>query len=187
MPENVYFRQPTTQNMLLDVLFIFSKLNPDVGYRQGMHELLAPVVWVIERDALDSRHWRRADVEDTKHDKLLFDLLDQRYIEHDAFTLFCLIMQNAKTFYEPGASGPKTSSPMQAAAIGEAPILARVERIYNRLLPRYDAELSAHLVKLDIVPQVFLMYGIFHEFAMSKEANENQAMVAPAVWSRILL
>ena len=38
---------------LRDILFIFCKLNPDVSYRQGMHELLAPVLWVIERDAID--------------------------------------------------------------------------------------------------------------------------------------
>lgn len=159
MPDNVYFRQPATQNMLLDILFIFSKLNPDVGYRQGMHELVAPVVWVVERDALDLTHWRRKDNEDAQKDKLLWDLLDQRYVEHDAFTLFCLIMQNAKAYYEPG-SGPtaKTSSLAQATATGEAPLLTKITRIYGRLLPRYDPELSAHLVKLDIVPQVFLMY-----------------------------
>ena len=35
IPENLYFRQPSTQNALLDMLFVWSKLNPDVGYRQG--------------------------------------------------------------------------------------------------------------------------------------------------------
>lgn len=36
-----------------DVLFVFCKLNPDVGYRQGMHEILAPVLWVVETEAID--------------------------------------------------------------------------------------------------------------------------------------
>lgn len=54
MPENLYFREPKTQAMLLDILFIFCKLNRDVGYRQGMHELLAPVLWVVERDAINT-------------------------------------------------------------------------------------------------------------------------------------
>lgn len=36
MPEEPYFRRPDTQQKLLDILFIFCKLNPDIGYRQGM-------------------------------------------------------------------------------------------------------------------------------------------------------
>lgn len=156
MPENVYFRQPTTQTMLLDVLFIFCKLNPDVGYRQGMHELLAPIVWVIERDALDSKRWERTDMGGFNDDKLLFEMLDQRYIEHDAFTLFGLVMQNAKSFYEPG-SAPSERDSAQSLQENEAPILIRIKRIDSRYLPNLDPELSDHLTKLDVVPQVFLM------------------------------
>ncbi|KAF2101897.1 RabGAP/TBC [Rhizodiscina lignyota] len=159
MPENVYFRQPATQTMLLDVLFIFCKLNQDVGYRQGMHELLAPIVWVIERDALDSRQWKRPDIQDMQDDRLLLDLLDQRFIEHDAFTLFGLVMQNAKSFYEPSSGLLKRNS-TQSLTDSEAPILVRVKRIYNGYLTKIDPELSSHLTKLDIVPQVFLMRWI---------------------------
>lgn len=35
MPEEPYFRQSDAQQKLLDILFIFCKLNQDVGYRQG--------------------------------------------------------------------------------------------------------------------------------------------------------
>ena len=120
MPDNTYFRQPTTQNMLLDILFIFCKLNPDVGYRQGMHEVLAPVLWVVERDAVshaDDSHEAIA-----QDDILLRAMFDAKFIEHDTFTLFGLIMQNAKTFYEPGATsrptknGSSTESPMPTSS-----------------------------------------------------------------------
>lgn len=163
MPDNLYFRQPSTQALLLDILFIFSKLNPDVGYRQGMHELLAPVVWVVERDALDDRNWKRTDMEDTGHDKLLFEVLDHRFIEHDAFTIFCLMMQNAKTFYEPGSDGFKGPPTSQSSATGEAPMLTRIDRIFNKLLPKFDPELSSHLNKLEVVPQVFLLYDLIYQ------------------------
>ena len=36
---------------MTDILFIYCKLNQDVSYRQGMHELLAPLYWVLEHDA----------------------------------------------------------------------------------------------------------------------------------------
>lgn len=127
-----------------------------MGYRQGMHELLAPVVWVVERDALNTKSWKRKDMQDLGQDKMLFDVLDERYIEHDAFTLFGLIMQNAKAFYEPGAVQPARPGKSDVSE-GEAPILVRIKRIYNRYLPEVDPELSSHLVELDIVPQVFLM------------------------------
>ena len=53
MQDNYFFREPSTQKRLLDILFIYAKLNPDIGYRQGMHELLAPILWAIHQDAVD--------------------------------------------------------------------------------------------------------------------------------------
>ncbi|RAL58521.1 hypothetical protein DID88_004025 [Monilinia fructigena] len=55
MPDEPYFRQTDTQRFMLDVLFIFCKINQDVGYRQGMHEILAPILWVVEQDSIDPR------------------------------------------------------------------------------------------------------------------------------------
>ncbi|KAF2237175.1 RabGAP/TBC [Viridothelium virens] len=146
MPENLYFRQPTTQNMLLDILFIFSKLNPDVSYRQGMHELLAPVLWVIERDAIAQDAPRRGQ------DHEIFTLFDSRYIEHDTFTLFGLMMQSAKTFYETGSSQGKSS------ANTEAPMVLLCKRVFEDYLPRVDPDLASHLHEISILPQVFLMH-----------------------------
>lgn len=53
MPEEPYFRETETQRIMLDVLFVFCKINQDVGYRQGMHELLAPILWAIKEDAIN--------------------------------------------------------------------------------------------------------------------------------------
>ena len=42
---------------MLDILFIYSKEKPDLAYRQGMHEILAPIMFVLhaeERDPDDS-------------------------------------------------------------------------------------------------------------------------------------
>lgn len=145
MPENLYFRQPDTQQMLLDVLFIFCKLNPDVSYRQGMHELLAPILWVVERDAIDLGQSSKAMGENAT----IVNIFDPDHIEHDTFALFGQVMQSAKNFYEQSTTSGN-----------ENPIVARSRRIFNDLLPKVDEELAKHLESIDIIPQVFLMRWI---------------------------
>ncbi|OQO03361.1 hypothetical protein B0A48_11619 [Cryoendolithus antarcticus] len=145
MPENMYFRQPDAKRMLLDILYVYSKLNADISYRQGMHELLAPILWVVERDAINLGRSSKAMGEDA----LIKAVFDAEHIEHDAFALFAQVMQSAKNFYE------------QTTHSGsENPMVARSRRIVFELLPLLDKELAQHLEKLDIVPQVFLMRWI---------------------------
>ena len=140
MPDHPYFRNEEAQEKLLHVLFVFCKLNADVGYRQGMHEVLAPVLWVVSEDSIDAP--RAADSDD-----LLLSLLDPRYVEHDTFTLFCIIMQTAKSFYE--TTGTLSSSP----------IVERSRRIHDELLGQTDPELASHLHAIEILPQIFVMYA----------------------------
>ncbi|OAL52858.1 RabGAP/TBC [Pyrenochaeta sp. DS3sAY3a] len=146
MPENVYFRQPATQNMMLDILFVWCKMHPDIGYRQGMHEILAPLLWVVERDAIEIQGASTG----TK-DQVLGDILNSAYIEHDTHTMFAIIMQTAKSFYAPAETGSTTK---------DTPMLARSSRIFEKYLPKADPELFAHLTKLEIVPQIFLLRWI---------------------------
>ncbi|KAF2664028.1 RabGAP/TBC [Microthyrium microscopicum] len=141
MPENDYFRDPRVQKLLLDILFVWCKLNPDVGYRQGMHEILAPLIWAIDLDSLEIS-------DRTEGDGFLKETLDKRYLEHDAFTLFTRIMQTAKSFYEPAE---------RKIDEGESPMIVRAKRIITTLLPAVDPELASHLQKIDILPQIFLM------------------------------
>ena len=158
MPDNLYFQQTSTQKMLLDILFVFCKLNPDIGYRQGMHELLAPVLWVVERDAIDPKTLEKAEEGIETCDTQLKCILNSEYIEHDTFTIFNVIMQSAKVFYESRPSsevGHFHHDKMQSA---EIPIVARSNRIFYEYLPRFDPGLAAHLKSLHISPQIFLMY-----------------------------
>ncbi|KAE9978353.1 hypothetical protein EG327_007423 [Venturia inaequalis] len=158
MPENIYFRQPATQTMLLDILFVYCKLNPDVGYRQGMHELLAPILWAVERDSVETP----GKVYEAKT-AVIQNMLDSQFIEHDTFTLFARIMQTAKGFYDPSVDrvvqrGPKGSK--SRTVENESPILVRCRRIFSDLLPRVDPGLASHLAELDITPQIFLLRWI---------------------------
>lgn len=142
---------------MIDILFIFCKLNPDIGYRQGMHEVLAPILWVVERDAIENRSVQMERNIATPGE-LIQDMFDSRFIEHDTFTLFGLVMQNAKFYYAPAEGGHSPSQP--ASSQNESPMLVRSRRIFEEYLPKADPGLSSHLIKIDIVPQIFLMRWI---------------------------
>lgn len=142
MQDNAFFQEPSTKNMLLDILFIYSKLHPDIGYRQGMHELLAPILWVVYCDAIESTTPTSKRAEDS----LMTDVLDRKFIEHDAFTLFCAVMQTAKSFYEIGDSS--------------SPIVERSRRIHEEYLAEIDPQLANHLRVIEILPQIFLLRWI---------------------------
>lgn len=142
MQDNAFFQEPLTKKKLLDILFIYSKLHPDIGYRQGMHELLAPILWVVHCDAIEASTIPNSKAEDD----LMLEVLDERFIEHDAFTLFCAVMQTAKSFYEIGDS--------------TSPIVDRSRRIHDEYLGEVDPELANHLQVIQILPQIFLLRWI---------------------------
>lgn len=154
MPDEPYFRQASTQALLTDILFVYCKINEDIGYRQGMHEILAPVLWVVEKDALsegsDASRSESSDI-------LMKEVLNAEYIEHDSFTLFSLVIRTAKSFYELGEPerSPSLSSPSPQIA---SPIEQRSKRIHEVMLACLDPELATHLTQIEILPQIFLMY-----------------------------
>ena len=150
MPDNLYFREPSTQTMLLDILFVYCKLNRDIGYRQGMHEVLAPVLWVISRDAINSESFSEDHFD---LDKSMISNLDENYVEHDTFTLFGAIMQTVKTFYETGSHNEPTTSGL----LNHSPIVERSKRIHENYLHHADPELAEHLTAIEILPQIFLI------------------------------
>lgn len=156
MPEIPYFRESGTQAMLLDVLFIFCKLNRDIGYRQGMHEVLAPILWVISRDAIDPQSFENASRKEAESDGLVLACFDPKFIEHDAFTLFGIIMQTVKSFYETGNHNPQAAP----GPLSNSPIVERSKRIHEQYLLKVDPELTEHLTAIEILPQIFLIRWI---------------------------
>ncbi|KAF7528074.1 hypothetical protein G7054_g10259 [Neopestalotiopsis clavispora] len=145
LPDEPFYHEPRTQTLILDVLFIYCKLNPDVGgYRQGMHELLAPIVYVLEQDAINPN----GEASEGSADLTMVEMLDANFIEHDAFTLFSKVMDRAKSFYETDEN-PKS--------IGRSTIVEKSQHIHEVLLYKVDPDLSTHLTTIEILPQIFLM------------------------------
>ncbi|KKP04049.1 hypothetical protein THAR02_03841 [Trichoderma harzianum] len=185
LPDEANYHEDYMQRMILDILFVYCKVNPDRGgYRQGMHELLAPILHVVEQDASDRESTTASDDEDSL-EELMLETIDQSFIEHDAFILFSQLMEHAQSFYEvkdvpnssPPIDGPSQSRfPEQSSAIVE-----RSKFIHEVCLQKIDPELAAHLTSIEILPQIFLIRWI--RLLFSREFPFNQFLV---LWDTIL-
>jgi TBC1 domain family protein 5 len=75
-----------------------------------MHELLAVCLLAVDRDSIQSEAMRPAQsmvsplgspkIDQPEMDQAMFATLDRRFVEHDAFELFCAVMKGAKASYE---------------------------------------------------------------------------------------
>ncbi|KAK4177063.1 rab-GTPase-TBC domain-containing protein [Triangularia setosa] len=141
LPDDPFYHQETIQTMILDILFLYCKLNPSAGgYRQGMHELLAPIVHVVAQDSVDDK---QSSVTDTL-DPPIVELLDSSRVEHDAFALFSKVMDRAAAFYE----------------VEQNTIVEKSKYIHEVALLKVDEELASHLRDIEVLPQIFLIRWI---------------------------
>ncbi|KAI2472012.1 RabGAP/TBC [Annulohypoxylon bovei var. microspora] len=172
LPDEPFYHQPHIQTLILDVLFIYCKLNPVIGgYRQGMHELLAPIVYVVEQDAVDP-----ADVaSDPSADLRMLEILDASFIEHDAFAIFSRVMDHARSFYEVGEASANAPLSMSGQRSSTSSIVEKSQYIHEVCLYKVDPELSTHLKNIEILPQVFLIRWI--RLLFSREFPFDQTLV----------
>ncbi|KAI0128947.1 WD repeat domain-containing protein [Xylariales sp. AK1849] len=162
LPDETFYHEPRTQTMILDMLFIYCKLNPDVGgYRQGMHELLAPILYVVEQDAINPV----GTASDGSTDLMMVEMLDANFIEHDAFALFSRLMDRAKGFYETGDNSD----------VGRSTIVEKSQHIHEVLLYKVDQDLSNHLKDIEVLPQIFLIRWV--RLLFSREFPFDQMLV----------
>lgn len=45
-----FFRKQAIQDTMTNILFCYARVNPEMCYRQGMHEILAPILFVMHCD-----------------------------------------------------------------------------------------------------------------------------------------
>eukprot|EP00158_Paraphelidium_tribonemae_P004758 Partr_v1_DN26954_c1_g2_i2_m6938 putative TBC1 domain family, member 5 len=166
-PDFDFFRRNETQRQMLNVLFVYCSLNPDLSYRQGMHEILAPLLHVVSETYLDVLDFP-VDMDEFAAVKPLFD---SRFVEHDTFALFTRVMSTLFNLFLPvdqRSMSPSISTP----ANNEIPIVKRCLIIQNGLLRAADPKLQQRLADLGIEPQLYgirwlrLLYG--REFSFDR-------------------
>lgn len=170
-----HFLAPARQELLLSVLSLWADLHPDTGYRQGMHEVLAPFVLVLEKEvAAATRAASRTNsssspsngnlMEASAHvgaSAALNEVSSSEDLEADAFWLFSAVMTGLEGFYEHGGmrSGQQRSG--GDGQVGtrdglDSPVVEMCKRIQGSRMREADPELQKHLAHLDISPQVSL-------------------------------
>ncbi|ORY25154.1 rab-GTPase-TBC domain-containing protein [Naematelia encephala] len=159
-PDMPYFQLESVRKSMTTALFLFSVLNPDVGYRQGMHELLATCYLAVDRDSL---RYQQSHLEGSSEaairDEAMYATLDRQYVEHDAFGIFVEIMKPGKAFYEWRAEeGPvRVQIPPRPknTAAQQAPIITRCNHIHNVLIRRIDPQLWERLESEGVEAQIW--------------------------------
>jgi TBC1 domain family protein 5 len=170
-PDQLFFKQDHIQSSMLDLLFCYAKEHPDIGYRQGMHELLAPILFVLHAESRD-------DLEtDSSINPQLKVVMDPKYIDHDAYALFVELMEGMQHFFMSASleadihkakeqrngqnmkMDPRTRLPFASdeAFVPSSAIGRKLDKIHNVLLKQIDDQLYYRLQDLGIPPQT---YGI---------------------------
>ncbi|XP_063778248.1 TBC1 domain family member 5 isoform X1 [Pseudophryne corroboree] len=159
-PEMQFFQQENVRKILTDVLFCYARENEHLLYKQGMHELLAPIVFILHCDHQAFMHASEA-AQPSEEMKVL---LNPDYLEHDAYALFLNLMESAEPWfstYEQDSRKGKDAmlSTMPFARpqdIGPSiVIVTKVNHIQDQLLKKHDIELYMHLNRLEIAPQIY--------------------------------
>uniref|UniRef100_A0A0B8RTH7 TBC1 domain family member 5 n=1 Tax=Philothamnus irregularis TaxID=1899461 RepID=A0A0B8RTH7_9SAUR len=159
-PEMQYFQEENVRKILTDILFCYARENEQLLYKQGMHELLAPIVFILHCDHQAFLHASEA----AQPSEEMNILLNPDYLEHDAYAMFTHLMKTAERWfstYEHDSQKEKDAvmTPIPFARpqdLGPSiAIVAKVNQIQDYLLKRHDTELYMHLNRLEIAPQIY--------------------------------
>uniref|UniRef100_A0A1X7V6K5 Rab-GAP TBC domain-containing protein n=1 Tax=Amphimedon queenslandica TaxID=400682 RepID=A0A1X7V6K5_AMPQE len=165
-PDQMFFRQQDIQNSMLDILFCYAKEEPDISYRQGMHELLAPILFILHAESRD-------DVQnDDSLSPALKVVMDPACIDADAFALFSELMEGMQHFFLSASlesdiirarqqknSNRHVRKPFESDEVylPTSSIARKLDKIHDVLLKNADEQLYYRLRDLGIPPQT---YGI---------------------------
>ncbi|XP_049870123.1 TBC1 domain family member 5 isoform X3 [Pectinophora gossypiella] len=146
-PDEPYFRDSKVQNLMVSVLFFWARSHT-VGYRQGMHEVLAPLLLELY---IDRKHAPTALCNTLKC------FLDEAYLEHDSYMLFSAVMKGLEKFYTTGDAVPSPSGRLPPSRHIHSPneVVRYLERIREEHLVSLDLELATHLDRCNITMELF--------------------------------
>ncbi|XP_035775583.1 TBC1 domain family member 5-like [Anopheles albimanus] len=178
-----FFRKHAIQQLMTNVLFCYARQFPAMCYRQGMHEILAPLIFVIHSDQQALAHIQELHPNINQN---LQTILDPQYLEEDSYAIFSKIMALIESFYRITDVVPTATGYFPALATGspnvttgssttnkrrpEIEVVEQLNYIKDKILIKEDLHLHNHLLKLDIPLAIFgirwlrLLFG--REFAL---------------------
>ena len=153
-PGNAFFARPDVQKPMSKILLLWSSVHSTVGYRQGMHELLAPLLYACCMEAEEAAGADAPTDTNGEDQALLTSLIRVTDVEVATWSAFVRLMSGAREFFEPGL--PLTNDE-PAIAPSVTPLLKRCATIQGERLSIADPSLHARLLSLQVEPQLYLL------------------------------
>lgn len=186
-PSISLFREEYVQEPMVTILTVWSKMYPLISYRQGMHDILAPVYKVFLESAIADNNGITKLSEDTlstvektvavvflnimNSAKYLFvNNLEDKLINNSDLFLFdgipekdATLLASKNTFHTIGSSSLKDKLPMLR-------ICNRIQNVYLRTV---DPELQTQLAHSKIEPQFYMMRWLRVLFSREFRVHNN--------------
>lgn len=166
-PNVDFYRKEHIQEIMINILFCYAREYPFICYRQGMHEILAPLIFVLHCDHQSFGHIQEET--SIELDPILVAVLDPTHIEEDSYHLFCHLMNSLELFYRVNdmaisESGQLTNIPKdpdspqsQDQKSSEIEVVHQLNMVRDKIFAKYDLHLHNHLLKLEIPLALFGM------------------------------
>ncbi|XP_022106136.1 TBC1 domain family member 5-like isoform X3 [Acanthaster planci] len=168
-PEIEFFQTDEMHDMMVNILFCYCKEHEDLGYKQGMHEVLAPLIFILHCDQQAFLHAQeiksQMPVVNGERD-VVQEIMDPNFLEHDSYTMFYHLMDTMEPWYRHGmreegaihrnasfTSAEPFAKPQECSP--SSPLIKKLTKIQDVVLKMHDSELHMHLTRLDIQPQIF--------------------------------
>lgn len=161
--DNPFFAQKETRDILNSVLYVYARTHSDLGYIQGMNEILAPMVYVLHKDweatheALEKEGGANASDPELRS---LYTVSKREYIEHDAYRMFVFLMDVIGPLF----NSPEANNKRSSESIAYVEVFGRCNDI-QRMLSEKDPELEERLRVLNIQPQLYMLRWVRIMFA----------------------
>ncbi|KAL0271183.1 UNVERIFIED_CONTAM: hypothetical protein PYX00_008359 [Menopon gallinae] len=149
-----FYRDKDIQDLMVRILFCYARQNPVLCYRQGMHEILAPLIFILHCDHQALLHYKSKNLVNNE----LMDILDPNFIEEDAYSIFKHIMNHIECSYR--VKNMTTSTGYFTAQVEEEgncenEVVVKLQYIKENILQTSDPDLNKHLNELDIPLHLF--------------------------------
>lgn len=161
--ELLYFQSATIQCIMCNVLFVWCKQHPELSYRQGMNEIVAIVVYVLYNDIHTDNH--------PNHHKphILYHMLQLRYIEHDVYTVFNLLMNVLSPLYNTDQNSSTN-------------ITQRCQQLESQFIQQLNPELHQHLQFNHVSTQLYALR--WYRLLFTREYNDIDDILV--LWDSII-
>ena len=146
-PDNLYFRNDSVKETMLEILFIWCREHTELSYRQGMHELVAPILFHVYSEYTDKN------------------------VIPDVYAIFSKLMERMKPIYDNNPVSTRASiCPTNVAELtlfnennvspplrSDSYLMATCRTIQDDYLKTMDNTLWQHLNHYRIEPQLYGM------------------------------